>query len=242
MLICHFRSKSKPDEGDLARIAVLDKEIASADAELEGLKKKAGVVEKAIQDLEKKILEIGGSKLLSQKSKVDGIKLHINLAMDEITKAEVNKAKAEKDSVRFAKAIENHTSALQEVDQELEELNAKLKEVNEFVSETQSKVDKAQAAADNAKDDLESLKAELDEKTEQIQKFRQREVGSLTSGMRVHRLTISSSRWRSSNISMMRGRSRRRTRRRSITIVMSMISSSSRKSSKSGQYDNNIRN
>ena len=241
MLICFFRSKSKPDEGDLARIAVLDKEIASADAELEGLKKKAGVVEKAIQDLEKKILEIGGSRLLSQKSKVDGIKLHINLAMDEITKAEVNKAKAEKDSVRFAKAIENHTSALQEVDQELEELNAKLKEVNEFVSETQSKVDKAQAAADNAKDDLESLKAELDEKTEQIQKFRQREVGSLTSGIRVHTGSLSS-RWRSSNISMMRGRSRRRTRRRSITIAMSMISSSSRKSSKSRQYDNDIRN
>ncbi|KAL5519615.1 SMC4 [Sanghuangporus vaninii] len=171
-----LKSKSKPDEGDLARIVILDKEIASADAELEALKKKSGVVEKAIQDLEKKILEIGGSKLLSQKSKVDGIKLHINLAMDEITRAEVNKAKAEKDSERFAKAIETHTAALQEVDQELEELNAKLKEVNEFVTETQSKVDKAQAAADNAKDDLESLKAELDEKTEQIQQFRQREM------------------------------------------------------------------
>ena len=126
--------------------------------------------------MQKKILDVGGAKLLSQKSKVDGIKLHINLAMDEITKAEVNKAKAEKDSVRHAKAIETQTSALQEVDEELEELNAKLNEVNEFVTETQSKVDAAQAAADNAKDDLENLKSELDAKTEQIQKFRQREV------------------------------------------------------------------
>ncbi|EJC98646.1 uncharacterized protein FOMMEDRAFT_95979, partial [Fomitiporia mediterranea MF3/22] len=171
-----LKSKSKPDEGDLARIATLDHEIASSTAELEKIKKKASVVEKAIQDLEKKILDIGGAKLLSQKSKVDGIKLHINLAMDEITKAEVNKAKAEKDSVRFAKNIENHSTALEEVDVELEDLNGKLSEVNKFVSETQSKVDAAQAAADNAKDDLENLKAELDEKTEQIQKFRKREM------------------------------------------------------------------
>ncbi|KAI5119782.1 hypothetical protein M0805_009253 [Coniferiporia weirii] len=171
-----LKSKSKPDEGDLARIATLDKEIASSTAELEKLKKKAGVVEKAIQDLEKKILDIGGAKLLSQKSKVDGIKLHINLAMDEITKAEVNKAKAEKDAVRFAKTVETNLAALQEVEAELEELTEQLSECNEYVTEMQSKVDAAQSAAENAKDDLENLKAELDTKTEQIQQFRQREM------------------------------------------------------------------
>ena len=83
----------------------MDKEIASSSTDLEKLKKKASVVEKAIQDLEKKIIEIGGSKLLAQKSKVDGIKTHINIAMDELTKAEVAKAKAEKDLVRYTKNI-----------------------------------------------------------------------------------------------------------------------------------------
>lgn len=174
------RSKSKPDEGDTARIAELDGDIASSTAELDKLKKKASVVEKAIQDLEKKILDIGGSKLLAQKSKVDGIKLHINLAMDEITKAEVNKAKAEKDSKRFAKAVDTNTLALQEINEELEDLTSQLSECNALLSEMQSKVDAAQAAADNAKDDLESLKAELDTKTEQIQKFRQKEVSRLS--------------------------------------------------------------
>ncbi|KAH8111883.1 RecF/RecN/SMC [Phellopilus nigrolimitatus] len=163
-----LKSKSKPDEGDLARMATLDKEIASSTAELDKLKKKAGVVEKAIQELEKKILDIGGSKLLSQKSKVDGIKLHINLAMDEITKAEVNKAKAEQDSVRFGKNVETNTAALQEVEGELEDLNEQLREVNVYVTDLQSK--------ENAKDDLENLKTELDTKTEEIQQFRQREM------------------------------------------------------------------
>lgn len=154
----------------------MEGEIASSEAELEKLKKKAGVVEKAIQELEKKILDIGGAKLLTQKSKVDGIKLHINLALDEITKAEVNKAKAEKDSVKHSKAVETNSAALQEVETEIAELEEQLAECNGFVTEMQSKVDAAQAAAENAKDDLENLKAELDAKTEEIQKFRQREV------------------------------------------------------------------
>ena len=47
---------------------------------------------------------------------------------------------------------------------------------DEYVKELQSKVNAAQNAADNAKDDLENLKAELDEKTEQFQAFRKKEV------------------------------------------------------------------
>ncbi|TDL26418.1 hypothetical protein BD410DRAFT_783474 [Rickenella mellea] len=171
-----LKSQSKPDAGDQARIATLEKEIAASTKELDRLHKDSGAIEKAIQDLEKKILDIGGAKLLSQKSKVDGIKLHITLALDEITKAEVNKAKAEKDSVKFEKAVEANKVQLEEVEAELEELNDQLKECNQFVAELQSKVEAAQAAAENAKDDLETLKTELDEKTAQIQKFRQREM------------------------------------------------------------------
>jgi len=75
---------------------------------LKSSKKNRAPSEKAIKDLEKKIL--GNWKVpsfLTQKSKVDGIRLHINLANDEITKAEVAKAKAEKDSVKYDATIEN---------------------------------------------------------------------------------------------------------------------------------------
>ena len=63
-----------------------------------------------IEDLEQKILDIGGARLLTQKSKVDGIKLHINLANDEITKAEVAKAKAEKHSAKLDASINTNKS------------------------------------------------------------------------------------------------------------------------------------
>ena len=142
------------------------------------LQEKAGEVEQAISDLEKKILEIGGSRLLTQKSKVEGIKLHIKLANDEITKAEVAHSKAEKDFAKGEAAIESNKALLDEADSEIEELSGELEELEKYVTKLRAKVEDAQSAVDHEKDDLEGLKAQLDDKEEQIQGFRQREVRS----------------------------------------------------------------
>lgn len=171
-----LKSQTKPNAGDMARIKTLEAEIASSTSELEKLQKKTGAIEQEIKALEKKILEIGGARLLSQKSKVDGIRLHINLANDEITKAEVAKAKAEKDSVKLEATVESNTRALKEVEAELAELTEQIQEIADYVRELQEKVEAAQAAAENSKDDLETRKNELDAKEEEIQKFRQKEM------------------------------------------------------------------
>ena len=163
----------------------MDREIEAATEKLETLREKSGKIENAIKDLEKKILDIGGAKLLTQKSKVDGIRLHINLANDEITRAEVAKAKAEKDSVKLKGTIEHNGVALKEVEAELEELNAQLEECREYVKDLRVKMEAAQAAAENSKDDLDHLKAELDARTEEIQAFRQKEVGFSSTNIRL---------------------------------------------------------
>ncbi|KAF9819247.1 hypothetical protein IEO21_02286 [Rhodonia placenta] len=171
-----LKSQTKPNVGDMARIKALEEEIASSTSELEKLQKKTGAIEQEIKALEKKILEIGGARLLSQKSKVDGIRLHINLANDEITKAEVAKAKAEKDSIKLETTVESNTRALKEVEAELAELTEQIQEIADYVRELQEKVEAAQSAAENSKDDLETRKNELDAKEEEIQKFRQKEM------------------------------------------------------------------
>jgi len=163
----------------MARIEVLEGEIATATAELEDLEAKSGKIEDAIKELEKKILEIGGSRLLKQRSTVDGIKLHINLANDEITKAEVAKAKAEKDVVKHASAIAGNAAAVAEADEEIKQLETQLREVNEYLEELNEKVEAAQAAAENSKDDLDTLKTQLEAKREEIQEFRKKEVRAL---------------------------------------------------------------
>ncbi len=123
LLILSFRrSKSKPDEGDLARISTLEKKIKTSEAELASLQQNADKINAEIQALEKKILDIGGSKLLAQKSKVDGIKVYINIATEEITKCEVNIATAEKDLKRLGDAIATKSSELAKVDEEVAKL------------------------------------------------------------------------------------------------------------------------
>ncbi|KAJ7045435.1 hypothetical protein C8F04DRAFT_1173499 [Mycena alexandri] len=174
--ISDLKSQNKPNTGDVARVAKLDVDIRKSEAELEELQEKASKIEHAIEELEKKILEIGGSKLLTQKSLVDGIKLHINLGNDEITKAEVAKAKAEKDLVKLAASIQANSGSLAEVDAELEELDGQIKELVEFIAGHQANVEEAQAAAENSKDDLEARKAALDKKEEEIQAFKQTEL------------------------------------------------------------------
>ncbi|KAI0830883.1 RecF/RecN/SMC protein [Trametes gibbosa] len=171
-----LKSQSKPDAGDVSRIATLDRDIASATAELEKLQGKANAIEAEIKALEKKILEIGGARLLSQKSKVDGLRLHINLANDEITKAEVAKAKAEKDRVKHQSAVESNTAELEDVQGELEDLEGQLEECAGYMTALRQKVDVAQAAADQSSEALATLKGELDDKNEQIQAFRQTEM------------------------------------------------------------------
>jgi structural maintenance of chromosome 4 len=157
----------------------LAKDIVSSQEELQNLQEKSGKIEQAIKDLEKKILDVGGSRLLTQKSKVDGIRLHINLANDEITKAEVAKVKAEKDAVKLETSFRSNTVSWQEVEAELEGINGQIEECAQFVQELRAKVEAAQAAAEHSKEDLENLKTELDTKTEEIQAFRQKEVCSL---------------------------------------------------------------
>ncbi|KAI1790910.1 RecF/RecN/SMC protein [Ganoderma leucocontextum] len=175
-IVRNLKSQSKPDAGDVARIAALDRDIDAASSQLEQLQGKANGIEKEIKALENKILEIGGARLLSQKSKVDGIRLHINLANDELTKAEVTKAKAEKDLSKFTHNLKANRQELEEVEAELADLKEQLEEVQRYMVALQEQVNVAQAAAEQSSDDLAKLKEELDQKTEEIQAFRQREM------------------------------------------------------------------
>ncbi|TFK70065.1 hypothetical protein BDN72DRAFT_839506 [Pluteus cervinus] len=169
-------SQNKPNAGDLARISKLEGDIDAATAELEELQGKSEKITKAIQDLEKKIMDIGGSRLMAQKSKVDGLRLLIQIANDELTKAEVGKAKAEKDSVKYDSTIEANEAALEELKQGQQEYEKQLAELQENVAALQENVEEAQGLVESRKEDCDKLKKELDKKEEQIQAFRKKEM------------------------------------------------------------------
>ena len=145
--------------------------------ELEDVRDRATSIEGEIKTLEKKILDIGGARLLTQKSKVDGLKLHINLANDEITKAEVAKAKAEKDVVKLAKNIHTNKGALSEAEADLEELDLEMTQCAQGVKEFKDKVEDAKTKEENSKTTLDDVKSELDAVSEKIRGFKKDEVG-----------------------------------------------------------------
>ena len=139
-----FRGHTKPDSSDVARISTLDAQIESATQELEELEARTESINAEIKALEAKILEIGGSRFLAQKSKVDGIRLHLNLANDEITKAEVAKNKAEKDLAKLEKSLRSNNESLELVQGELDDLELSLDECQEYLGSLKKQVQRAQ--------------------------------------------------------------------------------------------------
>ncbi|KAK0504192.1 hypothetical protein EDD18DRAFT_1457261 [Armillaria luteobubalina] len=171
-----LKAQSKPDDGDMTCIVKLEKDIGTYTADLKKLQQRTSTIEAAIKDLEKKILEIGGAKLLVQRSKVDGIKLHLSLANDEITKGEVAKKRAQNDITRLTASLDANLVMQKELQEELEKLDGELKEVREYVANLSTNVAKAKEAEETMAEDLQKLKEELDETLELVQGFIQREA------------------------------------------------------------------
>lgn len=170
------RNESKPNANDVKRIAALEKEIDSVENELTKLRAKAGAYEKDISDLQDKILEVGGVKLRSQRSKVDDIKGMIELANEQLFKAEAGKTKCEKDRKKYTASIESHEVALREAEEEMAALEADLQTCQADVQKLQKAVSQAEAAKDTYEENLKELKEELDEKLKLTLSFRAKQV------------------------------------------------------------------
>ncbi|KAJ4490187.1 RecF/RecN/SMC [Lentinula aciculospora] len=167
---------SKPDQNDVTRIQNLEDNISRFKVDIRELKEKAGEIEASLQEVEDKIMKIGGSKLMAQKSKVEGLRNHINLTNDSITNAEVTKAKAEKDVDKHQHTVDSDAAALEQLESELAELDGQLGELSGFVKTVKAKVEAAEAAEESKREALAERKAQLETKTEAVEAFRQTEI------------------------------------------------------------------
>ncbi|KAF7321342.1 SMC hinge domain-containing protein [Mycena kentingensis (nom. inval.)] len=174
--LSELKTQNKPNTGDAGRIASLNQSIAKYTEELERLEDKAREIEEALEELQEKIKVAGGSKFLTQKSRVDGIRLHINLANDEITKAEVARTKADKDVTKLSKAIETDETSRDEAKVEVDELNDVIAQLQTQIDNSAEGVKEAKIEAEASKDNLDEIKQNLDQKEEGVQAFKQKEL------------------------------------------------------------------
>lgn len=154
----------------------MSSEIVAHEAELKKLRTKASAIEEQIKDLQEKILEVGGVKLRALQSKVGNTKNLIELAGENMTKAEVAQAKAERDSEKLEKALAGSAEKLKELETELVTIEADWKGCSNDLRTIETKVNEAQVGMEAVQDTLTEAKQELEEKTASINSFRALEL------------------------------------------------------------------
>jgi hypothetical protein len=154
-------------------------QLEALDEELEKLSEKSSAIESDIEALQEKILEAGGVRLRTQKSKVDGIKEMIELGSERTTKAEVAKAKAEKDITKLEKAIATNTASLEGMEDELAELLESIRSRSATLESERSKVEEAQEAMEAKREAKDEVKSQLDSHAGSANAFRKLEVSDV---------------------------------------------------------------
>lgn len=155
---------------------MLDQDIANLEKEVGKLRSKASVIQDQIKDLQAKILEIGGVKLRAMQSKVANTKGMIDLAGDNIVKAEVAQAKAQRDAEKLERTIAINTASLEQLQSEFEVVEADLASCQADLGTITSKVQEAQDGMEDVHETLAEAKQELDEKLSYINAFRSLQV------------------------------------------------------------------
>lgn len=176
LTLCLFSAAAKPDANDEKRIKILEKESLAHMKELESLKTKSSTIENQIKELQEKILEVGGVKLRALQSKVTNTRSLIEMAGDNMTKAEVAKAKAERDSTSLEKTVAENQVKSKELEAEMDIVASDCKACTTDLQTIKSKVEEAQNALEFAQETLTEAKAELEEKTGSINAFRALEL------------------------------------------------------------------
>jgi len=157
-------------------MVILEKEIKTAEKDLERLKQRSQTIEAEITQLQDQILAVGGIELRKQQSKVDGINQMIELENDKVTKAEVGVNKARKDIEKHTKVLDASQKELKDIEVALEKLKEDLQMIANDVASVRQLVKEAQDQFEEQKEKLDAIKTELDEKLELTRSFRKRVV------------------------------------------------------------------
>jgi len=130
---------------DKTRVTALEKNIKSLEKEIEQLQTETAEVEEEIQSLQDKIMEVGGIKLRSQKSVVDGIREQLETLGEQISAADLGRTKSEKTKKKAEKTIASAEDELESNEIELEGIREDMKAHEKNARENQEKADEAQA-------------------------------------------------------------------------------------------------
>lgn len=169
-------SSKQPATSDAGRVKSLESNIATLEREVQKLTSSTSDIEAEISALQDKIMEIGGVKLRGQKAKVDSLKEQMKTLTEEISGAEVNKAKSEQQKKKNEKALHDALKEINALADESETLETEAAKQNKDTAELRRQAEEAQEEIDIKRDELNTLKQELDAKIAELNETRSVEL------------------------------------------------------------------
>ena len=155
----------------------LEGEIAERKREMEKLNKSTQALDDGIKALQGKIMEVGGIKLKTQKSKVDSLRESIDLANDKTTRLQVQLKTAEKAVAKVNAQLAQSEKEIKEMEKQLQDLDAKVEEKTSLAITVQERSEEAEKLMEKKQDELEKMKGGFEKIQKKVQKIQAVEVG-----------------------------------------------------------------
>ncbi|KAJ6264659.1 hypothetical protein Dda_0808 [Drechslerella dactyloides] len=171
-----LRLENRQDKTVGKEAAALEAQMAQLQGHITKLNGETAGAEAQIKALQDKIMEVGGIRLRSQNSTVDGIKEKIDTLNEEMTVAEASRVKAEKSRQKNEKSEKDATKELETVERDLAKLTEEMNSHAWRAQEAIKKADEAKDFLEESKNKLAELKEQLDEQVAEINKTRAAEI------------------------------------------------------------------
>jgi structural maintenance of chromosome 4 len=118
--ISYFRNNCIPDPADIKRARNLSEISEKLRKELDEIDPSINRIQTEIDTLQEQILEIGGVRLRSQQSIVNGLKEQIKSHQEKVTKLTVEKVTRQKSFKKLLLSIEKKQEELSDVEKKIE--------------------------------------------------------------------------------------------------------------------------
>ncbi|KAF3906498.1 hypothetical protein ABW20_dc0106805 [Dactylellina cionopaga] len=171
-----LRSENKPASSHGGEISAFENQIAQLQSHIAKLNGETAGAEAEIKALEDKIMQIGGIRLRSQQTTVDGIKERIETLSEEMTGAEASRVKADKARQKNEKNERDATKELEVVESDLAKLTEQINKHAWRAKEAQEAADKQKDFLEECKEKLAEIKEDLDGRMGEINKTRAAEI------------------------------------------------------------------
>ncbi|KAJ1989275.1 Structural maintenance of chromosomes protein 4 [Coemansia spiralis] len=169
-------TQDQPGEAEVMQRKKIEERISSEQEHITSLQEQCANIEVAIKELQEKIMQAGGIRLRTQKSKVDGLSERIKTIRDEVSRWEVSHSKAIKELARVERSNSGREEQISELENQLESVTKEIETKSIISMEVKSRSDAARGHLETKREELNKIKEQLDSKMEEFNEMRTKEA------------------------------------------------------------------